>query len=364
MANKFFLKNYPVEELKAGMVVGRSIYDENMKELVAEGAVLTNQLIFSILERPIFAILIKEKTHFEPIVDKHVLDESYVQHFEFIMQELRRVFQSAREMGTVDVNSLKNLVSNYFNGMTDGMKAISHIHNIVRSDDYLLHHSINVAILAGVMGKWMHKSKAEIDELILAGLLHDVGKTQVSLDILNKPSKLTDMELKAVQQHSSKGFDLLRYGILHDKSKILMGILQHHERMDRSGYPAKLPGDKISEYGRILAVIDMYDAMAANKVYSLQRSPFDIFSILSDEMINKLDTSICVLFVKNVCHSLNGNWVELNNGKRAKIIYIDESRIQSLPVVQCEDDSFIDLNTEKNIKITKLLSNIEVLQNF
>lgn len=362
MAEQFSLKRYSTEDLKAGMVVGRSIYDESEKELVVEGTVLTNQLIFSILDRPIISVLVREARAVESMVDQHIMDEGYVRQYDCVMQEMRRIFQEARECGSVDVASIQKFVRSYFMEMVDGQKAINHVHNLFREDDYLLHHSINVAILVGVLGQWMRLKKSEVENLVLAGLLHDIGKTQIPLEILEKPGKLSPEEMRVARQHSAKGFDLVRYGVLREKADILYGILQHHERMDGSGYPAQLGGERISDFARILAIADIYDAMAANKVYAAKRSPFEIFGILADDMAQKLDTRFCVLFIKNVCHSLNGNWVELSNGKRAKIIYIDESRIQSLPVVQCEDDEFLDLNRSPDIKITKLLRNEEVLQ--
>lgn len=361
MAGKFSLKRYSVEDLKAGMVVGRSIYDEQQKELIAEGTVLNNQLIFSILDRPIFSVLVREEEEKLSLVDQHVLDEGFVGDYDIIMMELRRIFDAARQVGQVDVDSVKSLVHSKVMKLIDGLKAINHVHNILREDDYLLHHSINVAILAGVLGEWLKFSPREVEDLVSAGLMHDIGKTQIPLTILDKPGKLSDGEMAVMRQHSAKGFELMRYGKLKDNKNVLFGILQHHERMDGSGYPAGARGQDIIEFARILAIADVYDAMAANKVYAKKHSPFDIFNLLSDDMTSKLDTKFCVLFIKNICHSLNGNWVELSTGERAKIIYIDESRINALPVVQLEEGRFIDLNKAKDVCITKLLSNDEVV---
>lgn len=360
MTGDFLLKRYPVEELKAGMVVGRAIYDEQQKELVAEGTVLTNQLIFSMLDRPIFSVLIREAKVGSELVDKHVLDEGFVSRYEAVLQQLRRIFDGARQTGQADVEAVMSIVRAHLMELVDGLKAINHVHNILREGDYLLHHSVNVAILAGVLGQWLKFSPEKVEELVGAGLMHDIGKTQIPLEILEKPGKLSEQEMAIMRTHSAKGFDLMRYGRLKDNKNVLFGILQHHERMDGSGYPGRVKGSDIVEFARILAIADVYDAMAANKVYARKQSPFDIFNLLADEMTTRLDTKYCVLFIKHICHSLNGNWVELSTGEKAKIIYIDESRIKALPVVQRENGSFIDLNKE-HVQITKLLCNAEVI---
>ena len=360
MVQKFSLKRYSIDDLKPGMIVGRSIYDERQKELIAEGTVLTNQLIFSILDRSIFSVLIREKVETSTLIDQYLLDESFVIQYEAILQELRRIFQDARKFGQIDVECVKKLVHDYVIKLIVGLKSINHVHNLVREDDYLLHHSINVAILSGVFGQWLKLNPNEVEDLVIAGLMHDVGKTQIPLEILDKPGNLSEEEMLLVKQHSAKGFELMRYGKLKENKRILFGILQHHERVDGSGYPAGVMGENINAFAKIIAIADVYDAMAANKVYAKKQSPFDIFNALSDDIINKLDTKYGVLFINNICHSLNGNWVELNNGKKAKIIYIDESRINSLPVVQCENGDFIDLNKMKQLKIVKLLANNEI----
>lgn len=356
MDEQKLLKSYAVEDLKAGMVVGKSVYDEQEHELIIENTVLTNQLIISILNRPIFSVMIREDKIKIPTEEVSPLDKGAVKQYEDTFEELRQIFLVARSTKQVDVERLKKMVDGDFMELTDGIKAITHVHNISREGDYLLHHSINVAILAGVLGKWLHFGAEELHDLILTGLMHDIGKTQIAEQILEKPGRLTEAEFKEVKQHASKGFELLWYTSLREKQNILFGVLQHHERLDGSGYPARASKEKIHKFAKIIAIADVYDAMAANKVYAHKKSPFDIFAELASDMVNKFDTTYCVLFIKKVCHAMHGNWVQLSNGSKAKIIYIDESRMVSLPIVQCINGEFIDLNKNRKIVITELLS--------
>ena len=140
-----------------------------------------------------------------------------------------------------------------------------------------------------------------------------------------------------------------------------MGVLQHHERNDGSGYPHGTKAAEINDFGRILAIADIYDAMAANRVYAKKKNPFEVFGVLSDDIMNgRLDTEYGVLFIRKICHALNGSWLKLSNGKRAKIVYIDDSRMSALPVVQTPDGEFLDLNNTSGVKITALLNSQEL----
>lgn len=251
--------------------------------------------------------------------------------------------------------------SGFLMELCDGAKAVTQIHNMVRDGDYLLHHSIHVAILAGLMGKWLRMPRSQRQKLIISGLVHDVGKLRISRDILDKAGRLTSTELKLVRRHAELGYEMLRYGQLQEENDILMGVLQHHERNDGSGYPQGCRAAEINPFARILAIADMYDAMAANRVYAKKKNPFEVFGVLSDDIMNKrLDTEYGVLFIRKICHALNGSWLKLSNGKRAKIVYIDDSRMSALPIVQTPDEEFIDLNHAQGLKIIALLNSREL----
>jgi metal dependent phosphohydrolase len=192
---------------------------------------------------------------------------------------------------------------------------------------------------------------------MLSGLFHSIGKLYMPADILDKPGKLTDQEQLTIHQYPEKGYEILCQSGLQGETEIVDGIRQHHERGDGSGYPHKRKMDKIGIFGRIIGILDVYDAMTANRVYAKRKSPFEAFdALLADMMAGKLDATYGVLFVKKVCQALIGSWVRLSNGKKAKIIYIDQSRTSALPIVETEDGNFWDIATKQGVSITCLLT--------
>ena len=231
-----------------------------------------------------------------------------------------------------------------------------------RDGEYLLHHSVHVAVLAGLMGRWLRWPKVRRERLMLSGLFHGLGKLYIPTDILDKRGKLTDQEWQVIRQYPEKGYEILCENGLKGETEIVEGIRHHHERGDGSGYPHKLKMDKISVFGRILAILDIYDAMTANRVYARRGSPFTAFdTLLADMMRGKLDAEYGVLFVKKVCQALIGSWVRLSNGKKAKIIYIDQSRTSALPIVETEDGNFWDIATKQGVDVTDLMTYDELL---
>ena len=136
------------------------------------------------------------------------------------------------------------------------------------------------------------------------------------------------------------------------------GVIQHHERNDGSGYPSGLEGDQISTFGKVLAVLDSYDAMASSRTYAEKRSPFEVFKILyADVLDGKLDSEYAVLFMRKLNAAL---WLRLSDGTAGRIVYIDESRVTAMPVVQLVDGGFIDLNTVKDITVVEIMTAADV----
>ena len=119
----------------------------------------------------------------------------------------------------------------------------------------------------------------------------------------------------------------------------------------------------ISPFGKILAILDIYDAMATNRAYAHKTSPFEIFDRLTTDMAaGKIAEEYGVLFVRQICHALTGSWVRLTNKEKAKIIYIDQSRTNALPIVQTTEGNFYDLATTDSIKIAELLTMKEAIE--
>lgn len=194
-------------------------------------------------------------------------------------------------------------------------------HEDFNMTDYLIRHMINVAVLSGLMAKWMELKEKEIQELVLAGLLHDLGKARIPRDLLLKSGDLSNDERDILKTHPTESYNMIKDEKL--PPNVLLGVCQHHERMDGSGYPNRLLGKDICLAARIVAVADVYDAMTSNKVYRQAENPLMVIDELFKEMFSKLDPHICSVFLKNVKERLVGQRIRLSNGSEAKVERIE-----------------------------------------
>ncbi len=360
------LKSYDVTELRSGMLVGRAVKDLDGKTLIPANVKLTSEMLDNLRGKNVFSVYIDVTPEdYAPVKDKqeHLLDVDYLKCYKKCFGVTQNIYYGFANTGKLDMAELAELIraQNISELCDDGAKAITQIHNMKRDGDYVIHHALNVGILAGIMAHWLDYKAKQVGELVITGLLSEIGKMQISKGILNKTGKLDEEELAEVRKHVVYGYAMLINSPLKNLKNVLLGVLHHHERCDGSGYPSKLVGDKINDFGKVIAILDIYDAMATNRSYAKRNSPFDIIKVLyGDALGGKLDTRFVVVFVKKLLQSINGSWVGLSDGQRAKIVYLDDSRVTNLPVVQTTKDEFIDLNRRTDLKVDALLTANEV----
>ncbi len=213
------------------------------------------------------------------------------------------------------------------------------------SDDYTFRHSVEVATMAMLLGKNYGLSRAELEELCIAGLLHDIGKSKIPLDVLNKPGKLSDEEFLLMKQHSLFGFQLLKEKRQFSEP-ILLGVLQHHEKLNGRGYPVGSPAEKIHKFARIISVADIYDALVTKRPY---KDPFP--QRIAVEMIMAMTEELEMDAIKTFLRSVNvfpvGSIVKLHNGEQileyAKVVENFESYPTRPKVVGVQSGQIYDL---------------------
>ena len=358
------LVSYDVDVLRSGMKVGRDVLDMDGKVILKKNTTLNADLIQNLIGQNIFSVYIDEDEEEESAIsEEHLIDSNYIENYKQSLDKLNGLYYKISTGLDLDMRDLEVILEEEnINKLCSGATAVTQIHNMTRGEgDYTIYHALNVGILAGLVGKWIQYRKEQISELITAGILSEVGKVKIPKEILNKKGKLEPEEFDQIKRHVDYGYDMLKFSPIQNQTAVLSGVLHHHERCDGTGYPNHLKGDQISDYGKIIAILDIYDAMAANRSYAKRNSPFDIFKVLYDDVLKgKLDTRFGILFMRNLRRSLNGNWVGLSDGQRGKIVYIDETRVIAQPVVQTTKNEFIDLNKKSDLKVEALLTAREI----
>lgn len=171
------------------------------------------------------------------------------------------------------------------------------IFQITHKDYYTYTHSVNVGLYCMTFGVKNKLKPSEVREIGLGGMLHDVGKSKISPEILNKKGRLTEQEFEEIKKHPAMGEEILRTMNCHGRNVLDMA-LQHHEMYNGKGYPNKLEGEEISYFARICKVMDVYDALATSRSYKKAKSPYETLRLMKKEMADQFDLKIMDNFIK------------------------------------------------------------------
>lgn len=378
------LKAFAVRSLLPEMLIGRTVYDGDTDIVLVEGGtVLDRDMIKLLKEKDVASVYVDEDSILTAVQKEKAikrereaasentalperdakLDSKYEEDYRYVYGEMEKLFQEAAITGKINMDILQPVMASgrLRDLYKEGATAVSMIYTMNQDGDYNLHHCVHLAILSGLMAKWMGLSGIDRQNLVLAGLFLDIGKQFIEKDLLEKKGRLTDEEFDILKNHVVDSFKLLEGSELSGRTDLMNGVIQHHERNDGSGYPSGLEADQISTFGKVLAVLDSYDAMASSRSYAEKRSPFEVFKILyADVLDGKLDSEYAVLFMRKLNAALNGCWLRLSDGTAGRIVYIDESRVTAMPVVQLTDGGFIDLNTVKDITVVEIMTAADV----
>lgn len=222
------------------------------------------------------------------------------------------------------------------------------IHNLRSIEDSIYAHSLNVAMISRMLGKWLELPEEELDLLTLAASLHDVGKFLIPEEVLNKEGKLTDEEFALIKKHPVLGYEFLKNQNVDEHVKL--AALMHHERCDGSGYPSGITTESIDKFAMIIAIADVYDAMTAARKYRAPLCPFQVIAEFEKDGLSKYYPRYILTFLQHIANAYQNNRVLLNDGRSAKIILLNQNHL-SRPMIQLNDGSCLDLAREPELYI-------------
>lgn len=356
------MKRINIDELCEGMILGEDIVGKYDIVLVTSGTILTEKQIDSLKKMHISYIYVMEAN--DSGIDRDseneaitpsviIVDRKLNVEYHKSMVSFKDMYHNLGLGKKIEKEVVDKSVTPLIDEVLSHNNVLGRLRQIETGDAYTFNHSMGVSILSTMIGKWMNYSPSDLNRLATAAMLHDVGKGKIPLEILNKPGPLTAEEFETMKKHAVYGYEMIKgtEGMDHD---ICSGILQHHERMDGSGYPFGIKGDRIHEFARIIAIADIFDAMTSNRVYKTKQSPFKVAEILAEGSFASLDPYIANVFLSNISKFYVGNIVKLSTGEVGEIILLNQ-QMATKPLVKIEN-GFIDLLKHKEIEIIDVIA--------
>ncbi len=338
-----------IDELKPGMflqALGKQKKGSH-HSIKKPGLVPNEQVIELLRKKGVLEVIIERPDTPEPVAssaerpDTQSSAESQGTEpcsFEQEMERAEKLYAEARwlqkkalsniaEGMPVDVKPMEKMADSFIDSVFRNGDALTALTQIRQKDAYLLEHSINVSILMAIFCKYLQIPRKVMQQLCLGALMHDLGKIKIPEEVLHKPGKLTDDEFELMKKHVIFSRDVL------DESGAELGplvhevVIQHHEKLNGKGYPYGLPADKISQYGRMVSIVDIYDALTADRCYKRGMMPNAALGILQGLTPDQLDAELVAKFIR--CMSLYpvGTLVKLESERLGIVVQANEKEI-------------------------------------
>lgn len=353
-----------LNQIQMGMISSENVYNSSGLLLIGKDEAITQTHLFRLKLYQIFSLdvymtddfimennssnISKENNRFEKDLQFQEFKKLYLDS----CKELQNQIHIFSETNNYHEEELYSTCTNLLLHLTSYSKLFVYLSLLAtpKDIDSIFTHSLNVGLLCNIFGHWLQLNETEIKEVTLSGLTHDIGKIDIDPLILHKPGRLTSEEFEIIKSHPLHGFERFRHTSLPYGVK--MAILQHHEKLDGSGYPFGFQQDHIHNYAKIVAIADIYDAMTSNRTYHKRMQPIRVIDILEKEGSNVLDSKILSVFLEHMAIMYTGKSVLLSSGDTGKIVFINR-KSPARPLVQVGSKIY-NLEFETSLEIIEV----------
>lgn len=358
-----------LNQLQEGCILSADLFSRSNRPIFSKKTVLTASLIevlkaFMVHEVDVEKTLI-DGTRFIPSAadpadapeEKTLLKDgvplSFTDLFLQSVYQYKKEFISWQSGLPIDIGNIRNLLLPLLERVEENPFEVFNLHRFSTTGSYAYQHPVAVGLISGYIGKKLDLEKGEWLQLALAGCLADCGMAKLNPRILHKKTSLTMREYEEVKKHPVFSYKMVQdISVLRKEAKV--AILQHHERLDGSGYPLK--SKNIHQYAKIIAIADTFHAMTSERLYRSKQSPFKALEMILEDSFGKFDLSIISSISSSIINFSPGEKVKLSDGRIAEVLFADR-KFPTRPMVKISaTDEIIQLERNRQLHIDEVLA--------
>lgn len=354
-------------QLELGCILAKDLISPSDQVLMRKKTVLTEDYIevlnmFLVDSVEVEATLVDgqpftPKEEIEPEEKKQTKKkkDSFMDLYLQAVQIYKKLFYSWQAGSKVDILQIRKIILPLLEKLEEGPDEIITLHHYATKEDYIAHHAVSLGLLSAYIGLKFNYSKAEQVQLGIAGMMADSGMAKISNSIIQKKGPLTSLEFEEIKKHPMYSYQMIKE-IPSITDGVSLGILQHHEREDGSGYPMALPSKKLHKFSRIIAVIDIFHAMTSERYYKVKQSPYNVIELIIKDNFGKYDIKVIQMLCSLIANFSIGTKIRLNNDEIGEIVFI-EPHAPTRPMVKIEaSGEFIKLANRQDLYIEEVIT--------
>jgi len=309
----------PLSELKAGEVLPFTLLNPQDQVLLSRGQIITSEFVEKLKEDGYSSVLAEILEEDEGLVAKEDISPEIKKK---TLENMQEILEDLSRGETPSIVPLEQNVSQMAKEVKAHEELVIPLIQLKKHDDLTFTHSLNVAVISLFIAKFLGLKDEELIHLGLGALLHDLGKLLIPPEILNKPSKLSEKDYEIIQKHT-----IFAKNILDEKTRLPERVkeipLQHHERIDGSGYILRLTKEETSVLSRITAVADVYEALTSDRPYRKALPIPEVIEYLMGSAGHKLDDEVVTTFIRHLSPYQVGDLIKLSTGEEAMVSKIN-----------------------------------------
>jgi HD-GYP domain-containing protein (c-di-GMP phosphodiesterase class II) len=308
-----------VKNLKGNEILAKNIISETGETLLKAGLKINLSLIQKLRKYCVFMVYVEDE-RLSDISRGHDITDLKKTTLEIMPNLFNELLEGDRATSTKSIGMVEELIEDVVSKRSININ----LYEVKAYDNYTYIHCVDTSIMSIYLGTCLNFNHQEIKELGISAILHDIGKIKVANKIINKRGPLSAEEFKEIKKHTIYGKEILeRTGAF--SNKVIDGVLQHHERVDGTGYPYGLNKNKISDYAKIISVSDVFTAISANRSYRKKFDPKEAYELILGGIGSRFDSDIVENFRKNFAIYPLGCCVKLSNGIEGYVVRQNKS---------------------------------------
>lgn len=362
-----------MSDVRPGIIIQEDVFANTKYPIIKKNTTLEAEHIIFLEAFGIHFVKISEDesvvTRDEPseddklAVDPDTLINTKIEQVESIqvkynrsVENYKKEFTSWRAGVKPDITKVRSIIIPLLEAFEKKPKMLRHLNELSSQKDYYGHHALATGILASAISRKLNLPEGQVLQIGLAGALADCGMAKVNMSIIEKPAFLTKEEFIEIKKHVIHSYQMIKdTPFLRPEMKL--AILQHHERLDGSGYPSGLKYGDISVWSQIIAVADVFHAMTCERQYRAKESPYKVLEMINEEEFGKFDIKVVQALKELVGNITIGAKVILTNGQTGEVIFVHrDSSLRPMVRLDYDKQEVIDLSVNRAVAIEKVLS--------
>lgn len=336
-----------------GNYLGEDVYSVGGNMIVPTNTIITEHILNKLIDFRIDKVFIYNSNpiHGNDYLSDDKISEEQKKYIEDV-NTAKLLVQDLASGKALDFNKAEDISEHIYSKINDCSALMDCVNSVRIADSYTYSHLVNVSVYSMLLGKWLGFNKKQLKDIVMAGLLHDVGKAHIPLEILNKKGPLTDQEFEIMKKHTVYGYEIVK-NINAINMDVKRAVIMHHEKENGTGYPFGIKGSQKNLYSKIITVADIFDAITSERVYRGRQTPFTAFKELENVGFDTVDPKIMMVMFTNMPSYYVGSKVRLKNGQIGEVVYVP-NQCAYAPVLRV-NENFVDLSVEKDELIKEFI---------